>query len=73
MKTVLNRGYGGLHRRGKLLSTTIFNRQLLVLGNAFPHTKSLVMNNLYVLREHGKLACDAHMYIVQKMADFKKN
>ena len=25
----------GLHKRGKLLSTTIFNIQLLVLGNAF--------------------------------------
>ena len=32
-------------------SITELNRPLLVLGNAFPHTKCLVVDNLYVVGE----------------------
>ena len=38
-----------------LQSTTEWNRLLSVFGNAFPHKKSLVINNVHVLREPGNV------------------
>lgn len=38
-----------------LQSTKKFNGRLLVLRNEFPHTKNLVFDRRYILREHGNL------------------
>ena len=40
-----------------------------MFGNAFPHTKSLIVDNLYICFEGDwKLTYHAHVYIVQQMA-----
>ena len=42
--------------------------RLLMLRYEFPHTKNVVFDNRYILREHGNLIVNAHVLNRQEIA-----